>query len=396
MAELYALIAVFGCVFVAALWWALSGGSTSRSAQVVAGSDVFRQRLQELDAERDRGALDEPLFQQLKTDLERQLLEENSAPEQAQRRESLGWLAVAGLALLFLLVGLGLYRQLGAWPELEVRQLQQTLEGKRRFSPEDIAQLSEAIETSLGYRPDNPELRYWYAQLAVERGDYDAAVESYRTLLAQSPDNAAIMAQLAQALFLQAERRLSPEARELMQRAVALQPNQTTALGMLGMDAFEREEYVAAVGYWSTLLGNLHPQAPQAEIIRQAQTRAKQLALASGELSGIEVVVEGPADIPGQGVLYVFAKAADGSALPLAVVRSSPAGEWPKRVVLTPADAMRADLSLSQHDQIQLTARLSLSGAVTPGSGDFQGEYGPLRWREHEGPVRLVLDKRIP
>ena len=395
MTELYVLVAVFGAGFVAAVWWALSV-SPSPSGRAVAGSDVFRQRLQELDAERERGALDEALFQQLKTDLERQLLEESTAAEQAPRRQGLGLPTVAGLALLFLLVGLGVYRQLGAWPELEVRQLQQSLEGKRRFSPEDITELSEAIETSLHFRPDNPELRYWYAQLAVEQGDYSAAVESYRALLAQAPDNPAIMAQLAQALFLQAERRLSPEARELMERAVALQPNQTTALGMLGMDAFEREDYPAAVDYWSTLLSNLHPQAPQAEIIRQAQTRAKQLALASGDLAGIEVVVEAPADIPQQGVLYVFAKAADGGALPLAVVRSSPAGEWPKRVVLTPADAMRADISLSQHEKIQLTARLSLSGAVTAGSGDLQGESGVLRWREHEGPVRLVLDKRIP
>lgn len=395
MTELYVLVAVFGAGFVAAVWWALSV-SPSPSGRAVAGSDVFRQRLQELDVERERGALDEALFQQLKTDLERQLLEESTAAEQAPRREGLGLLTVAGLALLFLLVGLGVYRQLGAWPELEVRQLQQSLEGKRRFSPEDITELSEAIETSLHFRPDNPELRYWYAQLAVEQGDYSAAVESYRALLAQAPDNPAIMAQLAQALFLEAERRLSPEARELMERAVALQPNQTTALGMLGMDAFEREDYPAAVDYWSTLLSNLHPQAPQAEIIRQAQTRAKQLALASGDLAGIEVVVEAPADIPQQGVLYVFAKAADGGALPLAVVRSSPAGEWPKRVVLTPADAMRADISLSQHEKIQLTARLSLSGAVTAGSGDLQGESGVLRWREHEGPVRLVLDKRIP
>lgn len=395
MTELYVLVAVFGAGFVAAVWWALSV-SPSPSGRAVAGSDVFRQRLQELDAERERGALDEALFQQLKTDLERQLLEESTAAEQAPRRQGLGLPTVAGLALLFLLVGLGVYRQLGAWPELEVRQLQQSLEGKRRFSPEDITELSEAIETSLHFRPDNPELRYWYAQLAVEQGDYSAAVESYRALLAQAPDNPAIMAQLAQALFLQAERRLSPEARELMERAVALQPNQTTALGMLGMDAFEREDYPAAVDYWSTLLSNLHPQAPQAEIIRQAQTRAKQLALASGDLAGIEVVIEAPADIPQQGVLYVFAKAADGGALPLAVVRSSPAGEWPKRVVLTPADAMRADISLSQHEKIQLTARLSLSGAVTAGSGDLQGESGVLRWREHEGPVRLVLDKRIP
>ena len=395
MTELYVLVAVFGAGFVAAVWWALSV-SPSPSGRAVAGSDVFRQRLQELDAERERGALDEALFQQLKTDLERQLLEESTAAEQAPRRQGLGLPTVAGLALLFLLVGLGVYRQLGAWPELEVRQLQQSLEGKRRFSPEDITELSEAIETSLHFRPDNPELRYWYAQLAVEQGDYSAAVESYRALLAQAPDNPAIMAQLAQALFLQAERRLSPEARELMERAVALQPNQTTALGMLGMDAFEREDYPAAVDYWSTLLSNLHPQAPQAEIIRQAQTRAKQLALASGDLAGIEVVVEAPADIPQQGVLDVFGKAADGGALRLAVVRSSPAGEWPKRVVLTPADAMRADISLSQHEKIQLTARLSLSGAVTAGSGDLQGESGVLRWREHEGPVRLVLDKRIP
>ncbi|WP_372764274.1 tetratricopeptide repeat protein, partial [Litorivivens sp.] len=264
---------------------------------------------------------------------------------------------------------------------------------------EDIRALSQAIETSLQFRSENPELRFWHAQLAIEQGNYSAAVASYRELLAGEPRNAMLMAQLAQALFLRDGRKLDGEARALMEQAIALDPAQTTALGMLGMDAFERGDYAQAVQRWTALLSSLSPQSPQSQVIGEALARAKQLALENGTLGGIVVSVDraDSVSLPDQGVLYVFAKAADGPGFPLAVVRKPQSGDisWPQQFVLTPADAMRADMTLDKYENVKLTARFSRGGSVAPTAGDVEGHSAQLRWRSLEGPVSLVLDSLV-
>lgn len=399
MTELWGLLGLTSAVFVGGLIWALR----ARSTQVVASAAntaVFRQRLEELQAERERGDLDADTFADLESELQRQLLAETSKADAAAQQERLpGWFLPAMLVVV-VAASAGLYRSLGAWPEMAVSELQSTLAGKRRFSPEDIAELSRAIETSLRFRPDNTELRFWHAQLAVERGDYSGAVDSYRQLLDQEPNNAMLMAQLAQALFLRDNRELSGEARQLMERAIALDPRQTTALGMLGMDAFERGDYAVAVERWTALLAGLPPQSPQSRVIGEALAQAKKLALESGTLAGIAVSVslgEG-VSLPGSGVLYVFAKAAQGPGFPLAVARQPVGGEisWPQQFVLTPADAMRPDMTLDAFETVQLTARFSASGSVAPAPGDVEGQSEALDWRSLQGPVSLTLDRVLP
>ncbi|WP_372781882.1 c-type cytochrome biogenesis protein CcmI [Litorivivens sp.] len=398
MTELFVTLALALVIFGGAIVWSLR----ARSAGVAAGAAnaaVFKQRLEELKAERERGDLDDEALSQLEAELQRQLLAETVTEDSAARQERLpAWLLPL---LLVLSVGASamLYRSLGAWPEMAVNELQAELAGKRRFSPEDIRALSQAIETSLQFRSENPELRFWHAQLAIEQGNYSAAVASYRELLAGEPRNAMLMAQLAQALFLRDGRKLDGEARALMEQAIALDPAQTTALGMLGMDAFERGDYAQAVQRWTALLSSLSPQSPQSQVIGEALARAKQLALENGTLGGIVVSVDraDSVSLPDQGVLYVFAKAADGPGFPLAVVRKPQSGDisWPQQFVLTPADAMRADMTLDKFEDVKLTARFSRGGSVAPTAGDVEGHSAQLRWRSLEGPVSLVLDSLV-
>ncbi len=398
MTELWSLLGLTAAVFVGALVWALR----ARSSQVVASAAntaVFRQRLGELQVERERGDLDADTFADLESELQRQLLAETTKADAVARQERLpGWFIPVTLFVV-VAAAAGLYRSLGAWPEMAVSELQSELAGKRRFSPADIAELSQAIETSLHFRPENAELRFWHAQLAVERGDYASAVESYRDVLSREPNNAMLMAQLAQALFLRDGRKLGGEARQLMEQAIALDPRQTTALGMLGMDAFERGDYAGAVERWTALLSGLPPQSPQSRVIGEALAQAKKLALESGSLAGIAVTVtpgEG-VNLPDSGVLYVFAKAAQGPGFPLAVVRQPLGGEvsWPQRFVLTPADAMRPDMTLDAFDTVQLTARFSASGSVAAAPGDVEAQSDALDWRTLEGPVSLSLDRVV-
>lgn len=403
MIELMAVLALLALVALGALYWAMLGSRDDGELKSDNNAAVFRQRLGELELERARGALGDDDFAQLETELKRQLLAETSDDSLAmspieQRARPWSKVPVLLLLLAVALLSAAMYRQIGAWPDLRFHTLQQAFSEKQTFSEQDMRELAEVIDTSLRFRPDNTDLRFWRAQLAVEQGDYAAAVASYRSLLEAQPGSATVMAQLAQALFLQNGRQLNDEARQLMRRAAELDPAQTTALGMLGIDAFDRGDYPAAIDHWSLLLRNMSPQAPQADVIRHALERAKELASADGLVEGIRVTVSrGATPLPASGVLYVFAKAAEGPGFPLAVVRKPQSADasWPQEFLLTPKDAMRPEMTLEQFESVKLTARFSQSGSVTAATGDIEGSSGALNWRDLEAPVELVLDTRV-
>lgn len=407
MTELMLVLTLLGIVALVALYWALSERHrhASGGADIADSTDnnpaVFRQRLLELQLERERGVLDDNNFAQLETELKRQLLAETEAvvAKQAQRGPPLPRALLISVLVAVSLLGALLYRHIGAWPDLQFYTLQQDFAEKERFTEQDMQDLAEAIDTSLKFRPDNTDLRFWRAQLALEQGDLVEAIAGYRQLLAGQPSSAIVMAHLAQALFLHNDRKLDDEARALMRRAAELDPAQTTALGMLGIDAFDRGDFVAAIDHWSLLLRNISPQAPQAEAIRHALERAKELASNDSLIAGIRVVVnKGSLALPDNGVLYVFAKAAEGPGFPLAVVRKPQSADasWPQEFTLTAKDAMRPDMTLDKFESVKLTARFSRGGSVAPVSGDLEGSSAALDWRNLDAPVELLLDTQIP
>jgi cytochrome c-type biogenesis protein CcmH len=73
--------------------------------------------------------------------------------------------------------------------------------------------------------------------------------------------------------------------------------------------------------------------------------------------------------------LFVFAKAASGPPMPLAVKRLTVA-DLPAEVTLSDADAMMPQLKISSFPQIQLMARISRDGNAT--AGEWTGQVPPV------------------
>ncbi|RMV81892.1 Cytochrome c-type bioproteinsis protein [Pseudomonas amygdali pv. tabaci] len=77
---------------------------------------------------------------------------------------------------------------------------------------------------------------------------------------------------------------------------------------------------------------------------------------------------------PGDSV-FIFARAINGPAAPLAVKRITVA-DLPAEVELSDADAMMPQLNLSNFAQVQLVARVSRAGQPT--TGEWVGRSQPL------------------
>jgi cytochrome c-type biogenesis protein CcmH len=92
--------------------------------------------------------------------------------------------------------------------------------------------------------------------------------------------------------------------------------------------------------------------------------------------------------------LFIYAKAAAGPPMPLAVKRLRVA-DLPITVTLDDSLAMTPEMRLSSFPQVMVGARVSTSGQAAPQSGDLEGEKGPLKPAE-TASLQLVIDRVRP
>ena len=244
------------------------------------------------------------------------------------------------------------------------------------------------------------------------------------------PEDPDAMVEYAEALALASEdRRLAGEARALLDRALALEPNHQRGLWLLGIAAIQDERWADAVATWETLLPQLPPESSVAESVReqiaQARARAGMPALAErvgGEpatgdaappapaaaapaaddaATGPRLVVEvsiAPelaARIAPTDTLFVFARAPEGPKMPLAIQRI-PVPSLPATIVLDDSMGMMPALKLSQAGTVVVGARISKSGNATPSSGDLEVISRPLEVASQRTPVKLFIDRVVP
>ena len=91
--------------------------------------------------------------------------------------------------------------------------------------------------------------------------------------------------------------------------------------------------------------------------------------------------------------LFVFAKAAHGPPMPLAITRLT-AAQLPARLTLTDAMGMVPGLTLSRFPQVVVGARISKSGNATSQSGDLQ-TLSASTTTAHTKPVQLIITERV-
>ena len=117
-------------------------------------------------------------------------------------------------------------------------------------------------------------------------------------------------------------------------------------------------------------------------------------AQAAGSVSG--TVMLDPA-LGGQAaaddVVFVFARAANGPRMPLAILRAS-VKDLPLEFTLDDSTAMSPQMKLSAFDEVIVVARISKSGGAMPHSGDLEGQSGPVKAGSRD--VRILIDRVLP
>lgn len=298
-----------------------------------------------------------------------------------------GWLLLPVLAL-----AAGLYWQLGAMGDVKVTRALQGLDADS--TDVDYSRVMELVEQRAAQRPGNLHYQAMLGRFYINSGEYGRAQTVYTGLASQAPEDATALAMAAQAGFLAAGRRLDAQGRVLAEQALAINPHQSTALGLLGMVAFEEGRYAQAIGYWQRLVAMEDPASESAQMINGVIDRARAALAAGGQAEpalaagvsdaeaatgAVSVRVQlPPGAVPGPAdTVFVFARnAVTGARMPVAVQRFQ-AADLPRTVVLDDAAAM-AGQRISTLEQVTVIARIAPNGQPGEANATFQGEVGPL------------------
>ena len=318
---------------------------------------------------------------------------------------SLGRLPLLALGAVLLLLSAAIYRHTGALEDVLIHR------DLARLKPGDgapaRARLMERIAARSAAREDNLQYLDLLGQLHMADENYRAASAHFARLAARAPQDPRAQAMAAQAQFLAAGRVLDDRARLLAERALAVDPRQRTALGLLGMAAFEAGSYRAAASYWERLQAQETPASPAYKMLGDVLALARQRGglvapadqaapldktAAGGHSAGISVSLafaEGVAAEPGATV-FVFARPASArGGMPIAVRRLS-AGDLPLTLRLSDADSMAGQL-LSAAGAVRVSAQLSVNGQPGLANARLSGAAGPVAVGGAEASVTIVL-----
>ncbi len=91
--------------------------------------------------------------------------------------------------------------------------------------------------------------------------------------------------------------------------------------------------------------------------------------------------------------VFVFARPADGSRMPVAVVRAR-VSELPLRFTLDDSRAMAPTAKISALSEVIVNARVSRSGNAIPASGDLEGATEKVKVGTQG--MSVVIDRAIP
>ena len=399
----------------------LRGRAARHAAPGDANVALYRERLEELERERDRGEVDSDRYAALREDLERGLLSDAGGreAERAAAGSPSPGMAIA-VAVAVPAASLALYLWLGSPHGVESR----TPPRDTAAATEDVPSV-EAMVASLADRlandPDDAQgwLLLARSQAILER--HDAALAGFRRAHALLGDEPDLLADWAEAEAAVEGSRFTAAALGRLERALELDPDHEKALWLGGFAAAQDGRTDIAVARWERLLANQPPDSREAAIVSELLARIRGMggetataatggetgsaapattAREAGTAGGARIVVEvdlSPdlaAGIGGDEPVFVFARAPGAAGPPVAVARTV-AGALPAVIVLDESSAMVPSRSLAGVERVMVTARVARSGTATRTAGDLEGTSGPVDVAD-PGPVGIVISRVVP
>ncbi|GAB3775170.1 c-type cytochrome biogenesis protein CcmI [Ramlibacter monticola] len=387
---------------------------------------AYRDQRAQIDAEFAQGTLTKEQHAQALEELQTRVIEEvgevSDAKPVTQKPQSRAF--VATIAALIPVGALVTYAVLGTPAALHPESEQQAAgqEGGHAMSQEQIESMVQALATKLEKNPNDANGWHMLARSYVVFQRLPEAAQAYDRAYKLNAGDPNMLADYADVLAMVNGRSLEGRPEKLVDEALKLDPQNQKALSLKGTASFNRGDFNGAAGWWKKLLATVPPGSqPAASIqanIDQALAEAARgggkapatMAAAAAAAPAASPADSAPANpnatvegsvsvadavkgsVPQGATLFVYARPADGSRMPLAILRA-PADKFPLQFKLDDSLAMSPESRLSLRPQVQLVARISKSGNAVPQPGDLTGTLGPVKVGTRD--VKLVISEVV-
>ncbi len=400
------------------------------------------EKIQELDLDLQEGRIDQQYYKAAREELDRELLidipveSKETAGDHytnvAKRHPALALMISVFVPMMALL----LYLDLGmhnASDEAFIASQQQQQVDKQPSIEEMTRKLEAKIEKEGG------SVREWtmLARSHKYLGENAQAAKAFAVALEQDAENAQLMLELAEVLALNNNRVFSDDARALVLKAQALEPDNPNTLWFAGVAEFQRGNHHKAIAHLTKLLSlaggdvevmksvisviaksrqaivDAGEEMPELEkmiglehMMAEARVASKAASMESAEKPAaakasetrLEILVDVNDQIrqkfDANDIVFVYAKAKQGPRMPLAAKRLTLA-ELPASIVLDDSMAMVEGMSMSAFDELVISARVSKVGSAIAQSGDYIGQIDVMD-KSAGTKLNIIIDTIVP
>ena len=394
---LFILIATLITVIAMALLiWPLRNNRHSISyARQAQNIHYARERIQELEQQLNNASISASDYEALKTEIESTLAEDIDISNQSLDTESVNApksnrFLISLLCISLPLAAIGFYALTGTPEAFSIAKKEKALK------EQDTDSLLNAVEARLKTHPNDVKGWTLLSRSYMSLGRFEDATRAYKKLLELQGESPNLLVTIADASAQAANGVMAGEPVRYVKRALELNPQHPQALWLAGFSETQVGKTSNALEYWNQLLPLLAQSPEQQQELRELIEQTKAAALTSEAITpSIRVTVNLDPNLKASAsdTVFVFAKATQGPAAPLAVKRLTVA-DLPATVTLTDQDAMLAQLTLSLFENVTISARVTKSGNPIAQAGDFESASIDVKNNTQE-TVNLTISTTI-
>ncbi|MCZ4251971.1 c-type cytochrome biogenesis protein CcmI [Pseudoalteromonas shioyasakiensis] len=378
---------------------------------------IYHQRLDELKADLDNQRIDAQMHDESVIEQKRRLLNELSPEKALNSKGNNRIFAHTGAGFLVVLTAIfygytGSQQQIKGWHDamanLKSYGERAVMQDGEPLTPNELQAFALALRTKLDQSGDDEVAWMLLGRVAMSLNEFDMAMQSFDKVLKMNPDNKQVLISYSQVLLMEGSDANMSRAATMLSRVLKAEPTNIDAISLLALIAYERKDWLQAKTAFEVLLASMQQNDPRYSMIAERiaeidahlnnEQQVTNTKLAEASNSEISITVDLDSALadsqPQNGTLFVFAKAASGPQMPLAVVKMTEYS-FPLTVTLSDSNAMVEGLNLSSVDKIILTARLSKDATVVTSSGELEGKSDVLE-RANVKEYSLLINELIP